>query len=80
MAGGLTHNRSFAVKQAKSLGLTGYVENANDGSVVGEAQGSENDLKKLVNHLNKGPSAASVDDVEQKDISTKSGETGFGQH
>ena len=70
----------FTVKQAKGLGLTGYVQNARDGSVVGEAQGPEEDLNKLVGHLNKGPPAASVDGVEQKDISTKSGETGFGQH
>ena len=68
------------MKQARSLGLTGYVENARDGSVMGEAQGSDEDLKKLVGHLNKGPPTASVDNVEQKDISTKTGETGFGQH
>lgn len=48
--------------------------------MVGEAQGSEDDLKKFVQHLNKGPSSASVDNVEQNDISTKSGETGFGVH
>lgn len=70
----------FTVKKAKGLGLTGYVQNASDGSVVGEAQGSEDDLKKLLGHLNKGPSAASVGNVKQKDISTRSGETGFGQH
>src|SRR5689334_81134 len=40
----------FTVKQAKGLGLTGYVQNARDGSVVGEAQGSEDDLNKLVSH------------------------------
>jgi acylphosphatase len=70
----------FTVQQAKGLGLTGYVQNARDGTVVGEAQGSEDDLKKLATHLNKGPPAASVENVEQKEISTKSGETGFGQH
>lgn len=70
----------FTIKQAKGLGLTGYVQNARDGSVVGEAQGSEEDLKKLVAHLNKGPPAASVENVVQEDISTKTGETGFGRH
>jgi acylphosphatase len=62
------------------LNLTGYVKNHSDGSVLGEAQGSTEDLNKFVEHLNKGPSQASVDSVEQKDISTKSGETGFGVH
>jgi acylphosphatase len=60
--------------------LTGHVKNARDGSVVGEAQGSEDDLKRLVGHLNKGPPAATVEKVEQKEISTKIGETGFGVH
>jgi acylphosphatase len=45
--------------------------------VKGEAQGSEDALKEFVNHLNKGPPAASVTGVEHEDISTKNEETGF---
>lgn len=45
--------------------------------VQGEAQGSADQLKEFVQHLNKGPSAASVSGVEQNDISSKSGESGF---
>jgi acylphosphatase len=45
--------------------------------VQGEAQGSADALKKFVQQLNKGPSAASVSGVEQSDISTKSGESDF---
>jgi hypothetical protein len=37
-------------------------------------------LKSLVGQLKKGPSAAKVENVEEKDIATKTGETGFGQH
>ncbi|KIW05499.1 uncharacterized protein PV09_03382 [Verruconis gallopava] len=70
----------FTINQAKALGLTGYVQNARDGSVVGEAQGPEDDIQRLVEQLNKGPPAAKVESVELKDISTKTGETGFGQH
>jgi acylphosphatase len=70
----------FTVRQAKSLSLTGYVRNASDGSVTGEAQGPEEDLKTLLGQLKKGPSAARVESVEEKDIATKTGETGFGQH
>ncbi|KAF1832421.1 Acylphosphatase [Decorospora gaudefroyi] len=69
--------RSFTQKQAKSIGITGFVSNASDGTVTGEAQGSEDKLKEFVQHLNKGPSAASVHQVEQKDIDTKSGESSF---
>ncbi|KAF1356772.1 Acylphosphatase-like domain-containing protein, partial [Delphinella strobiligena] len=69
--------RSFTVKQAKSLGITGSVQNASDGTVTGEAQGDSNALKEFVGHLNKGPSAASVSKVDTKAISTKSGESSF---
>ncbi|KAJ4303680.1 hypothetical protein N0V90_002581 [Kalmusia sp. IMI 367209] len=69
--------RSFTSKQAKNLGLTGFVTNVSDGTVQGEAQGSADAIKEFVQHLNKGPSAASVNGVEQSDISTKSGEGSF---
>ncbi|KAF1848199.1 Acylphosphatase [Cucurbitaria berberidis CBS 394.84] len=69
--------RSFTQKQAKNIGLTGFVTNVSDGTVQGEAQGGEDAIKDFVQHLNKGPSAASVNGVEQSDISTKSGESGF---
>ncbi|KAF2102060.1 Acylphosphatase [Rhizodiscina lignyota] len=72
--------RKFAVEQAKAAGVTGFVKNASDGSVTGEAQGSEDSLKQFVQHLHNGPSAAEVHNVSQSDIQTKSGETGFGQH
>lgn len=45
--------------------------------VAGEAQGSEDALSQFVQHLNQGPSAASVKSVEQSDMATKSGESGF---
>jgi hypothetical protein len=45
--------------------------------VAGEAQGSDDALNQFVQHLNQGPSAASVKSVEQSDIATKSGESGF---
>ncbi|KAJ8117138.1 hypothetical protein OPT61_g1602 [Boeremia exigua] len=69
--------RSFTRKQARSIGLTGFVTNASDGTVQGEAQGTADQLKDFVQHLNKGPSAASVSGLEHNDISSKSGENGF---
>lgn len=47
--------------------------------VTGEAQGDEGSLKKFVDALNKGPSAASVNKVEQSKIEAKSGESDFSQ-
>ncbi|KAF1939592.1 Acylphosphatase [Clathrospora elynae] len=69
--------RSFTQKQAKSIGVTGFVANASDGSVQGEAQGSEDAIKQFVQRLHKGPSSASVSKVDQSDVSTKTGESGF---
>ncbi|KAI0587232.1 Acylphosphatase [Pyrenophora tritici-repentis] len=93
--------RSFTQKQARSIGITGFVTNASDGSdslfsykgvrqsnlesatdtgisqVQGEAQGSEDKINEFVQHLNKGPPAASVSKVDQSDISAKSGESSF---
>jgi acylphosphatase len=88
--------RSFTQKQAKSIGVTGFVTNSSDGSVsfarsncypwismlnlfqvTGEAQGSEDKIQEFVQHLNKGPSAASVSKVDHKDIDSKSGESSF---
>ncbi|CAA9957306.1 hypothetical protein CFE70_000870 [Pyrenophora teres f. teres 0-1] len=69
--------RSFTQKQARSIGITGFVTNASDGSVQGEAQGSEDKINDFIQHLNKGPSAASVSKVDQSDMSTKSDESSF---
>ncbi|EGP86892.1 uncharacterized protein MYCGRDRAFT_44206, partial [Zymoseptoria tritici IPO323] len=71
--------RSFTETKATGLNLTGYVKNADDGSVIGEAQGSQSSLDKFVQHLNMGPRAASVSKVEQNDIDTKEGESSFSQ-
>jgi acylphosphatase len=50
---------------------------ADSTQVQGEAQGSADQLKEFVQHLNKGPSASSVSGVEHNDISSKSGESSF---
>ncbi|KAF2269071.1 hypothetical protein CC78DRAFT_453839 [Lojkania enalia] len=70
-------SRSYTNKQANSIGVTGFVTNACDGTVIGEAQGSQDALNKFVQHLNKGPPAASVTGVEHKGMETKSGESSF---
>ncbi|KAK5137175.1 hypothetical protein LTR08_000680 [Meristemomyces frigidus] len=69
--------RSWAASQAKQLNVTGYAKNTNDGTVVGEAQGDASSVDKFVQHLKKGPSAADVNKVDQKEIDTKSGDSGF---
>lgn len=64
--------------QADSLNITGFVKNASDGTVVGEAQGSQSSIDKFVQVLNMGPGPAKVKKVEQEEIATKEGEKSFG--
>jgi acylphosphatase len=71
---------SFAVKQANSLSITGYAKNCDDGTVCGEAQGSDSALDKFLQHLKMGPSAAKVSKVDHQDIDTKSGDQGFDRY
>lgn len=56
--------RAFARRQARALGLTGWVRNGVDGCVHVVAEGDRSDLLALVNALQRGPSEAEVQDVE----------------
>lgn len=68
--------RSTAQAKAKELGLSGWVKNEEDGSVLIEAEGEEQKLLKLVDWCKEGPGAAVVNDVEYHQIEPK-GVNGF---
>ena len=51
-------------KVARKIGLTGFVKNLADGSVYIEAEGSESDLKELLEFAKKGPKYAKVENIE----------------
>jgi len=53
------------------------VRNAPKGEVEGEAQGDDDGIQKLLTDLKSGPSAASVEKVEKKDVDVAEGESGF---
>jgi acylphosphatase len=55
--------RDFAQRKARSLGLTGTVQNMSDGSVQVVAQGEESILVKYIALLNKGSVLSRVDTV-----------------
>ena len=55
--------RDFAQRKARSLGLSGTVENRDDRSVRVVAQGTKETLEKLVEYLHKGPFLARVVNV-----------------
>ncbi|CAD6568060.1 MAG: hypothetical protein CYPHOPRED_002312 [Cyphobasidiales sp. Tagirdzhanova-0007] len=58
--------RSWTVKQAKAIGVTGYVSNHSSGDVTGYAEGDSEPLAKFAKVLERGPSAADVNEVEIK--------------
>lgn len=56
--------RNFVKSKADSLWLVGYVENIPDFKVRVVAQGKEEKLEKLIEHLHRGPFAAKPSDVK----------------
>ncbi len=56
--------RDFTRRVAIGLGLTGYVRNRLDGTVEAVAEGRREDLEKLLQQLEVGPSSARVDRVD----------------
>lgn len=52
--------RDFIQRKARSLGIAGAVENMDDRSVRIVAQGAEDALETLIEHLHKGPFYARV--------------------
>jgi acylphosphatase len=57
--------RSFAVRRARELELTGRVRNCGDGTVEVEAEGAPNVLEKLIEALRRGPQGSRVQRVEE---------------
>jgi len=55
--------RASAQREARRLGLTGWVKNRPDGSVEVLAEGEEEEIKELIGWANRGPGAARVDRV-----------------
>lgn len=67
---GVNFRRSTQV-QAEQLQLTGWVKNLDDGRVLVIAQGAEQEVSRLIRWLHYGPTAASVREVEVKEIVLK---------
>ena len=56
--------REAAVRKAGEVGVLGWVRNEDDGTVVVQAEGSEEAVDALVGWLGKGPRGAEVEEVE----------------
>jgi len=62
---------------ARSLGLTGWVRNEDDGSVLVEAEGEPAAVERLVAWLGKGPPGARVTGVDLEKLPPVGGERDF---
>lgn len=58
--------RASAQREAKRLGLSGWVRNRPDGSVEILAEGEEDSIRDLYGWAQKGPGAARVDRVDTR--------------
>lgn len=56
--------RASSQREARRLGLTGWVRNRPDGNVEVLAEGEEEGLKELIAWANRGPTSARVERVE----------------
>ena len=55
--------RAFVSRQARALGLNGYVRNLPEGAVEVQAEGERNRLEELIGYLKVGPPGARVEKV-----------------
>jgi acylphosphatase len=58
--------RASAQREAKRLGLTGWVKNRDDGGVEIVAEGEEDQVKDLLVWAQHGPSTARVEEVDTR--------------
>src|SRR3954454_9745236 len=65
--------RWFVEREAKTLGIAGWVRNNSDGSVEVLASGTHDQLSALRSRLQQGPRAARVDNVEESDAKPVTG-------
>ncbi|MCA9582227.1 MAG: acylphosphatase [Myxococcales bacterium] len=58
--------RATAQREARQLGLTGWIKNRGDGSVEVVAEGEEECVKDFLTWAQEGPSTARVEGVETR--------------
>ena len=68
--------RYFVQKNARELGLSGWVQNQTDGSVLAEFEGDSADVEQMITLCWSGPSMADVDSIDREELPLKN-ETEF---
>lgn len=69
--------RFFCTMNARTLDLTGWVRNMDNGMVEMEVQGKESSIEKFIRNIKKGNKFIRVDELSQKKIKLLSEERTF---
>ena len=69
--------RWFVEREARAIGVGGWVRNTDGGTVEVLASGTEDQLARLRKALKEGPRAARVDEVQEFDESQEASESSF---
>lgn len=59
--------RDWAVKNARALGVAGWVRNCADGRVEAHLEGEEQIVRQMIERMRKGPIAARVERIDESD-------------
>ena len=69
--------RWYVEKEARAIGVGGWVRNTEDGAVEVLAHGSAEQLARLLKALQQGPRASRVDEVQEFEAEQQPAETSF---
>ncbi|WP_297713666.1 acylphosphatase [Clostridium sp.] len=72
--------RFFCTMNTRTLDLTGWVRNMDNGMVEMEVQGEESSIEKFIKNIKKGNHFIRVDELYQKKIETLPQEHTFTEH
>lgn len=68
--------RFFVAREARRLGIAGFVRNLPDGTVETELEGDETAIERMLDAVREGPPAARVDDLQVTELPV-AGSTAF---
>ncbi|SDL62460.1 acylphosphatase [Halarsenatibacter silvermanii] len=69
--------RAFTRRNARRLGVRGWVKNLADGRVEAVLYGEKSDVEELLTRIKTGPSLAEVEDIEVEEVDEAPPEENF---
>ena len=60
--------RDWTVRNARELGLAGWVRNRSDGTVEAHLEGDDSAVQRMIAAMQAGPPRAQVERIEQREV------------